>query len=174
MTNTNTKIFITNLGKYNEGELIGEWVTLTATDEEFKAVYNRIGINEQYEEWFITDYNTDINGLEIGEYDSIDDLNEFVETLEGLGETEKEAVEAMLEEGFDFEEAIEKAKDGDYIIYFNCNDMEDVAREYAEETGILNDVPENLQYYFDFESLGRDMSFEGQFVFINNDCIQIL
>ena len=106
MTNTNTKIFITNLGKYNEGELIGEWVTLTATDEEFEAVYNRIGINEQYEEWFITDYNTDINGLEIGEYDSIDDLNELAETLEELDETEKEVVEAMLEEGFDINETI--------------------------------------------------------------------
>lgn len=168
------KIYLTNLGKYNEGILIGEWMELPYTEEEIEAVKHRIGINEQYEEWFITDYNTNIQGLKINEYDSIDDLNEFVETLEALDETEKEAVEAMLEEGFDFAEAIEKAQNGDYMIYFNCNDMEDVAREYAEETGILNDVPENLQYYFDFESLGRDMSFEGQFVFINNDCIQIL
>lgn len=166
------KIYLTNLGKYNEGILIGEWMELPYTEEEIEAVKHRIGINEQYEEWFITDYNTNIQGLKINEYDSIDDLNEFVETLEALDETEKEAVEAMLEEGFDFAEAIEKAQNGDYMIYFNCNDMEDVAREYAEETGILNDVPENLQYYF--ESLGRDMSFEGQFVFINNDCIQIL
>ena len=80
----------------------------------------------------------------------------------------------MLERGFDFAEAIEKAKDGDYIIYFNCNDMEDVAREYAEETGLLNDVPKDLQYYFDFVAFGCNMSLEGQFVFIGNDCIQIL
>ena len=29
-------IFITNLGKYNEGELIGEWVTLPISEEELK------------------------------------------------------------------------------------------------------------------------------------------
>lgn len=37
MTKTNTNIlsiFVTNLGKYNEGELVGEWLELPATDEE--------------------------------------------------------------------------------------------------------------------------------------------
>ena len=168
------KIYLTNLGKYNEGILIGEWMELPCTEEGIEAVKHRIGINEQYEEWFITDYDTDIQGLKIGEYDNIDDLNELAKTLEGLDETDRKAVEAMLKEGFAFEEAIEKAQDGDYIIYFNCSNMEDVARKYAEETGLLNSIPENLQYYFDFEAFGRDMSFEGQFVFIDNDCIQIL
>ena len=46
-------IFITNLGKYNEGELVGEWVKLPATKEELETVYERIGINEEYEEYFI-------------------------------------------------------------------------------------------------------------------------
>lgn len=29
-------VFITNLGKYNEGELIGEWLSLPTTHKEFK------------------------------------------------------------------------------------------------------------------------------------------
>lgn len=37
------KIFLTNLGKYNEGELIGEWVELPASQEELKKVFERIG-----------------------------------------------------------------------------------------------------------------------------------
>ena len=165
-------IFITNLGKYNEGELVGEWVELPVSEEELEAVFERIGINEEYEEHFITDYETDITGLKVGEYDSIEDLNELAETLEDLDEYEREIVEAMISEGYDLEEALEK-KD-DCMIYHDCNDMTDVAEQYAEETGLLDSIPENLRYYFDFEAYGRDMGIEGTFVFTNNgNCVQI-
>ena len=33
------KIYIANLGKYNEGELVGEWLTLPTTDEELQELY---------------------------------------------------------------------------------------------------------------------------------------
>lgn len=165
-------IFITNLGKYNEGELIGEWVKLPVSEEELEAVFEHIGINEEYEEHFITDYETDITGLKVGEYDSIEDLNELAETLEDLDEYEREIVEAMISEGYDLEEALEK-KD-DCMVYHDCNDMTDVAEQYAEETGLLDSIPENLRYYFDFEAYGRDMGIEGTFVFTNNgNCVQI-
>lgn len=165
-------IFITNLGKYNEGELVGEWVKLPVSEEELEAVFERIGINEEYEEHFITDYETDITGLKVGEYDNIEDLNELAETLEDLDEYEREIVEAMISEGYDLEEALEK-KD-DCMVYHDCNDMTDVAEQYAEETGLLDSIPENLRYYFDFEAYGRDMGIEGTFVFTNNgNCVQI-
>ena len=32
------RIFLTNLGRYNEGRLIGEWVELPCTDNELEAV----------------------------------------------------------------------------------------------------------------------------------------
>ena len=165
-------IFITNLGKYTEGTLQGEWVNLPATETELEEVYKRIGINEEYEEMFITDYETDIDGLSVGEYDSISDLNELAETWESMEEYEREIVEAMISEGYDLEEALEK-KDN-CMIYYDCYDMEDVAREYVEETGLLHNVPEILQNYFDFEAYGRDMSYEGHFVFTNSgNCVQI-
>lgn len=34
--------------------------------------------------------------------------------------------------------------------------MEDVARYYVEESGILGEVPSHLQNYIDCQSLGRD------------------
>ena len=55
--------FITNLGKYNEGELVGEWVKFPTTSEELQKVFERIGIGSKddfgnpYEEWFISDYD---------------------------------------------------------------------------------------------------------------------
>lgn len=165
-------IFITNLGKYNEGEFVGEWVKLPVSEEELEAVFERIGINEEYEEHFITDYETDITGLKVGEYDSIEDLNELAETLEDLDEYEREIVEAMISEGYDLEEALEKKND--CMVYHDCNDMTDVAEQYVEETGLLDSIPESLRYYFDFEAYGRDMGIEGTFVFTNNgNCVEI-
>lgn len=173
------RIYLTNLGKYNEGELVGEWISLPISEEELEAVKERIGISDEpdengcyYEEWFITDYETDLDGVEVGEYDSIDELNELAETIEDLDEYEEKIVRALLSDGYELEEAIDK-KD-DCMMYYNCTDMEDVAREYAEETGLLNSIPENLQNYFDFEAFGRDMGYEGYFIFIGCDCIQVL
>ena len=165
------RIYLTNLGKYNEGELVGKWVDLPTTNG-FDEHLEEIGINEKYEEWFITDYETDIDGLEIGEYSNIEELDELAVILENLQDYDKEVVEALISEGYTLENALDK-KD-DCMIYYNCNDMEDVAREYIEQCGLLNDVSDILQNYFDFEAYGRDMSYEGQFVFTSNgNCVQI-
>ena len=72
--------FITNLGKYNEGELVGEWVKFPTTSEELQKVFERIGIGSKdefgnpYEEWFISDYDCYVSGLydKLGEYESLD------------------------------------------------------------------------------------------------------
>lgn len=49
--------------------------------------------------------------------------------------------------------------------------MEDVAYNYIEETGALRDMPENLQFYFDYEALGRDMEINGSFYTDKNGII---
>ena len=41
--------FVTNLGKYNEGELVGEWVHFPTTEEEMKEVFERIGVGSKGE-----------------------------------------------------------------------------------------------------------------------------
>ena len=45
------KIFLTNLGRYVEGCLVGEWVKLPVAEDKLEEVLARIGINERYEEW---------------------------------------------------------------------------------------------------------------------------
>ena len=69
------RVFLTNLGKYNEGELVGKWVDIdeNSTMDDFEEDFKEIGINEEYEEFFITDYEAP---FEIGEYDSIDSIVE--------------------------------------------------------------------------------------------------
>ena len=44
--------FITNLGKYNEGALVGEWVKFPTTHENLQDVFRCIGIDGvRYEEY---------------------------------------------------------------------------------------------------------------------------
>ena len=44
MNDYELKAFVTNLGKYNEGELVGEWVSFPVSADEMKAVLDRIQI----------------------------------------------------------------------------------------------------------------------------------
>lgn len=168
------RIYLTNLGKYNEGELVGEWVELPVSQEELEKVFERIGINEEYEEFFITDYETDINAVTVGEYDNLDELNELAEELEEVGEAEKKAIQAMLLDGYEFKEALEKANNGDFTIYYDCDNMTDVAYEVVEQCGYLQNVPEQVSRYFDYEAFGRDLDLEGKFYNIDGDMVEIL
>lgn len=148
------EICLTNLGKYNEGELIFTRLVLPATAEEIETAFDKIGVaeNTMYEETFISDYETDINGLSISEYASLDDLNELAEELENFDEYELEAFGAMLEYGYATDEALKKVQDGDYMYYSGCCSMAEVAEMYADETGLLYSMPDELRMYFDFEA----------------------
>lgn len=168
------KIYLTNLGKYNEGILQGEWLELPVSQEELKEVFERIGINEEYEEYFITDYECDF--YEVGEYENLDTLNEIAERIEELDEEESKVVKALMSElGYTLDEAIEKVNNGDYRIYSECNDMTDIAYEVVEECGYLNNVPENVARYFDYEAFGRDLGIEGTYIFTDdNEAIEVI
>lgn len=173
MTRTSLmKVALTNLGQYVEGILNYTWLELPATEEEIEAAYKKINVapNTRYEEAFITDYECDF--YQIGEYESISTLNEMAEKLEELEDYEQEIVKALINEGYDLEEALEK-KD-DCIVWDDCEDMTDVAYRYAEETGLLDSIPENLRNYFDYEAFGRDMSFEGHYIKTDNGYIEVI
>ncbi len=150
------KVFITNLGKYNEGELIGEWVSLPVDENELEEVLECIGINEEYEEYFITDFETEIDGLNVDEYSNIEELNELAAQLESLDEYDIEKVGAIIEaHGIDLKEAIENIDD---YTYYSGMSLEDVAYEIVEE---CYELPEIAQRYFDYEAFARDLGYDG-------------
>ena len=81
----------------------------------------------------------------------------------------------MSELGYTLDEAIEKVNNGDYRIYSECNDMTDIAYEVVEECGYLNNVPENVARYFDYEAFGRDLGIEGIYIFTDdNEAIEVI
>lgn len=173
------KIFITNLGKYNEGVLDGEWVELPATEEELADVYDRIEIchddkmyydesGNPYEEVFITDYETDL-GITIGEYDSIDNLNEMAETIESWDDYDVEIFKAACEAGYASEDDVEDFEPGDYNYIRDVSDDSELAIAYLDEVyGGLDQLAKYdkksltdlCEQYFDYDAYGRDIRLE--------------
>ena len=163
--------FITNLGKYNEGELVGEWVKFPTTAEELKEVFKRIGIGQKddfgqpYEEWFITDYDCYVDGLysKLGEYENLDELNYLASKLDEMDQSDYAKFQAAMEIGdytSNLQEIINLTENLDcYEIYPNIEDYDDLGRYYLEELEVSK-VPAHLQNYIDYEAYGRDVALE--------------
>ena len=163
--------FITNLGKYNEGELVGEWVKFPTTAEELKEVFKRIGIGQKddfgqpYEEWFITDYDCYVDGLysKLGEYENLDELNYLASKLDEMSESEYAQFQAGMEMGDhcgSLQEIINLTENLDcYEVYPHIEDYDDLGRYYIEELEVMQ-VPEHLQNYIDYEAYGRDVAMD--------------
>jgi len=163
--------FITNLGKYNEGEPVGEWVKFPTTAEEMKEVFKRIGIGQKddfgnpYEEWFITDYDCYVDGLydKLGEYENLDELNYLASKLDEMSDSEYAQFQAGMEMGDhcgSLQEIINLTENLDcYEIYPNIEDYDDLGRYYIDELEVMQ-VPEHLQNYIDYEAYGRDVAMD--------------
>ena len=165
--------FITNLGKYNEGELIGKWIEFPISDDELQQVLKEIGCcytdengkrhNIMYEEFFFTDWNNDIT-FDFGEYPSISEVNDIAERVEALAAYELEILKIILENHTsDVNEALDIVEYGDYTTW-SGNTMADVAECIADECGYLDSVPDKMRYYIDYEKWGRDLDINGTFL----------
>lgn len=164
------KIYVTNLSKYNEGALVGEWVNLLC--EGLEEVLDKISNNGK-DELFISDYETDISGLKVAEYKDILQLNEIAEEIDNFDDEEVIIFQAYLEQYNDIEQALEEVRQGNYTIYYDCDDMSDVAYQVVNESGLLDGVPETIKGYFDYEAYGRDIDIEGTFIQVDNNIIEL-
>ena len=172
--------YVANLGKYNEGEFVGEWVTFPVDEDEFNEILEKIGISDEpdengmiYEEYFFADWDCDCDfGFE--EYEDVDHINEIAEQVDRLNSFEEEALEAMIDDGYDAEEALNAIADGDVLFYFDCDNMEDVAYQFVEESGMLAGVDDTIARYFDYEAYGRDLEIEGTFLPTESGYIEVI
>lgn len=85
-------------------------------------------------------------------------------------------VKALMSEcGYALNEAIDKVNSGDYRIYSDCDSMTDIAYQVVEECGYLNNVPDTVARYFDYEAFGRDLGIEGTFIFLDDgSCLEVI
>ena len=156
--------YVTNLGMYPEyGVEVGEYLKFPTTTEEVRALFSRIGIDgKRYEEYFITNYESDVLGLSdyLGEYESLDELNYLAHLLEEMTSDELEKLEAVMDAGEytgSVRELINLTQNLDcFEFYPGVKDEEDLGRMYILEFDALQ-IPEHLVDYIDYEAYGRDV-----------------
>lgn len=169
--------YITNLGKYVEGELIGQWVDFPTTRETIQEVFREIGIDrEQYEEFFITDYESEIAGLTgcFGEYENLSMLNYLAGRI---GECDAEWLEAAMALGEHANSVTGLlnliGNEDCFLVYPDIKDDYDLGCYLIQESGIYTDVTEKmgvLAGYIDYEAFGRDVRLEEGGVYTDGGC----
>ena len=182
------KLYLANLGKYNEGILKGEWVELPLSETELEEAMVNIGVahydNEGnfvpyvietdengyeyvYEEYAIHDYETDLN-ISISEYSSLNDLNTVAEIVEDF---ELDQVNSLLDDGAIgmkdlIEGDIEEIMQNHTFIELepNMNEEQEVGYACVDEIygGPEYLSKEILERYFDYEAFGRDVLLSGE------------
>jgi len=103
------------------------------------------------EEYAIHDYEG-ISGL--SEHESLEALVKIADLLEEHGD----AFRAIFSYHSDVERCESLLTDG-YLGEFEK--VEDYAYDLVNDCGMLDGMPENLRYYFDYESFARDMDLNG-------------
>ena len=182
------KLYLANLGKYNEGILKGEWVELPLSETELEEVMVNIGVAHYdkegkfvpyvietdekgyeyvYEEYAIHDYETDLN-ISISEYSSLDNLNAIAENVEKY---ELDYVNVLLDDGAIgmkdlIEGDIEEIMQSHTFIELgpNMNEEQEVGYACVDEIygGPEYLSKEILERYFDYEAFGRDILLSGE------------
>ena len=150
------RVFITNLGKYNEGELVGKWLDLPCDDIESELASIGVADDSQYEEYFITDYENDWD-YPVDEYEDLWQLNELAEKIADVDEKgDGDWLAAYMEaQGGDLEYALDNYDDS---TFYPEMDLEDVAHDIIEE---CYDLPEIAERYFDYKAFARDLGYDG-------------
>lgn len=161
--------YVTNLGKYNEGHLIGEWVKFPTTYEEMKKVFDRIGIDGvRYEEWFITDYECSIDGIydQLGEYESLESLNYLAVKLDEMSTYDIEKLEAIIQHDSSYTRDVKglinlTANLDTYDFLEGVHNEEDLGSYWVEESGAYDlKAMGNLANYIDYQRFGRDIAMD--------------
>lgn len=74
----NICVFLANRKKYDEGTLVGEWITLPIDFDEQEEFFERIGVEEdRCRDSIVTDYKTDLPNANFGRYPGLNDLNKL-------------------------------------------------------------------------------------------------
>lgn len=146
------KVFITNLGKYSEGYSVlecGKWIILPMPKEEIIKELESIEVkdNTEYEEYFLSDFYSPYEFLELGEYSNVFKVSELLEQYKD----ELNLLEAGHDAGLSIEESLE------------CTLIDDCFTESAAGQFLIDlrtDIPEDIKTYIDYVKYYNDKYME--------------
>lgn len=166
-------VYVANLGKYNAGEVVGEWITLPTTEVELIELEERIGTVElvdgvhvkQIGETILLDWETEVEGFDIREYSDIYKLSMEAEVVAEYNDYEVSQAEALVEGGYynNLIEALDNLDEHCFVeVEDGYNEEENLAYAVIDEIygGIEVLGEDTLTRYFDVEKFGRDLTFD--------------
>jgi len=143
------RIYVADLSAYNNGKLHGVWIDATDELEDIQVQINEMlkqSSEELAEEYAIHDYEG-FGSYHLGEYKSIESVHEVACFIDEHSEIGAE----LLNYYSDIDEAKKSIEEN----YRGCyKSVADYAQEFTEET---SEIPEHLERYIDYESMGKDM-----------------
>lgn len=156
----NPAVYVGTYHKYASGSLFGMWMDLTKfyDYEEFMDACRALHNDEEDPEFMFQDYEgfpEDWYSESSLDEDTFDLIQKYVD----LDDDKKDAFEAFMEcksSGRDAEvfEDFEDRYQGEF------DSEEDFARYIADECCMLDNVPDNIKQYFDYEAFARDLFME--------------
>ena len=157
------RIYVACLASYNGGRLHGEWIDADqSADDIHEAIKQMLSRSPEpsAEEWAIHDF--DFQGIEIKEFESI----ETVAGIAALLAEHDTAAVAAYNHFSDLDDARSALTDH----YGGAwPSLADWAEEYLNDTGGLENVPESLRSYIDFERWAKDLEMSGDIFSVELD-----
>tara|TARA_R110000787_G_scaffold137656_2_gene251273 strand:+ start:10885 stop:11436 length:552 start_codon:yes stop_codon:yes gene_type:complete len=147
------RIYVACLAAYNGGRLHGRWIDATEPDEVRAEVRAMLAASPEpeAEEWAIHDYEG-FEGCAISEWASFDTVCELADFIEQHGRLGARLY-GHFGNSLDEARAAFDNHAGEY------RSLADFAEEITRENG--PEIPDALQYYIDWEAMGRDLELNG-------------
>ncbi len=160
--NTHTesaRVYVGTYAKYNSGSIAGAWLNLEdySSRDEFLEAARQLHADESDPELMFQDFE----GFPRSYYSESSIEAELWDWL-ALDDDEREIVEAYRED-VNQDASIEEAREAYCGIY---EDEAEWAEQFLEDTGDLNEIPERLRPYFDFEAYAYDADLNGDVHFV--------
>ena len=147
------RIYVACLAAYNNGRLHGCWIEASTPDKIAAEVRAMLAASPEpgAEEWAIHDYEG-FEGAHLSEYASFETvcaLADFISEHGRLG--------AKVHRHYDDDLEQARAAFDDYAGEYRS--IAEFAEELTRECG--TEIPASLQYYIDWDAMGRDMALNG-------------
>jgi antirestriction protein len=136
------RIYVGTYAKYNDGNLFGKWLDLADYNDkdEFYEACKELHADEEDPELMFQDWEEIPHAL-VSEC-SIDPV--CWDLMKAFDEHDEDAVRAYIK-------CFQDRYYGEY------SSWTDLAEQLLEETGGLDQIPEHLRYYFDYEKYGQNL-----------------
>lgn len=155
----NFRMYVACLASYNEGILHGKWIDLDGkTADDIQAEIDAMLAASPVpgaEEWGAHDWE----GLDFGEYPNLAEVADYVEMMESLDDSERDAFRAFTDNMGPHDGTSLACFREAYIGEFDS--VENYAQQYINDVGLLSDVPDHIARYFDLAAFARDLVLGG-------------